>query len=135
MSLVAHHLTIDEKLARARDGLDRLPAADVPAALERGGLIVDIRPAAQRAEEGEVDGALIIERNVLEWRLDPTSDARIPQAVDHDVPWIVLCSQGYTSSLAAASLQELGLHRATDVIGGFEALVDAGLAQSAHRAP
>jgi rhodanese-related sulfurtransferase len=131
MSLVVHHLTIDEKLAQARDGLDRLAASDVPEALERGGLLVDIRPAAQRIEEGEVDGALIIERNVLEWRLDPTSDARIAQAVDHDVPWIVLCSQGYTSSLAAASLQELGLHRATDVIGGFEALVDAGLAQSA----
>jgi rhodanese-related sulfurtransferase len=132
MSLVVHRLTIDEKLAQARDGLDRLAAADVPEALKRGGLLVDIRPAAQRAEEGEVGDALIIERNVLEWRLDPTSDARIPQAVDHDVPWIVLCSQGYTSSLAAASLQELGLHRATDVIGGFEALVDAGLAQSAH---
>ena len=95
-------------------------------------MLVDIRPAAQRAAEGEVDGALIIERNVLEWRLDPTSDARITQAVDLDVQWIVLCSQGYTSSLAAASLQELGLHRATDVVGGFEALVEAGLAEPAR---
>jgi rhodanese-related sulfurtransferase len=95
-------------------------------------VLVDIRPAAQRAEEGEFDGALVIERNVLEWRLDPTSDARIPEAIDHDVAWIVLCSQGYTSSLAAASLQQLGLYRATDVVGGFEALVDAGLAQRAR---
>lgn len=131
MSSVATRLTIDEVLARAREGLVRLEATDVPIAVEHGGVLVDIRPAAQRAAEGEVDGALIIERNVLEWRLDPTSDARITRAVDHDVQWIVLCSQGYTSSLAAASLQELGLHRATDVVGGFEALVEAGLAQPA----
>ena len=132
MSSVRTRLTIEGMLARAREGLVRLEAADVPTAVEHGGVLVDIRPAAQRAAEGEVDGALIIERNVLEWRLDPTSDARIPQAVDHDVQWIVLCSQGYTSSLAAASLQELGLHRATDVVGGFEALVHAGLAEPAR---
>ncbi|WP_030164108.1 MULTISPECIES: rhodanese-like domain-containing protein [Actinomycetes] len=132
MSSVATRLTIDEMLARAREALVRLEAADVPIAVEQGGVLVDIRPAAQRAAEGEVDGALIIERNVLEWRLDPTSDARITQAVDHEVQWIVLCSQGYTSSLAAASLQELGLHRATDVVGGFEALVEAGLAEPAR---
>ena len=132
MSSVATRLTIDEMLARAREGLVRLEAADVPIAVEQGGVLVDIRPAAQRAAEGEVDGALIIERNVLEWRLDPTSDARITQAIDHEVRWIVLCSQGYTSSLAAASLQELGLHRATDVVGGFEALVEAGLAEPAR---
>jgi rhodanese-related sulfurtransferase len=132
MNTVVEHVTIDEMLARARAGLDRLAASDVPGALARGGVLVDIRPAAQRAEEGEFDGALVIERNVLEWRLDPTSDARIPEAIDHDVAWIVLCSQGYTSSLAAASLQQLGLYRATDVVGGFEALVDAGLAQRAR---
>ena len=132
MSSVATRLTIDEMLARAREGLVRLEAAGVPIAVEQGGVLVDIRPAAQRAAEGEVDGALIIERNVLEWRLDPTSDARITQAIDHEVQWIVLCSQGYTSSLAAASLQELGLHRATDVVGGFEALVEAGLAEPAR---
>ncbi|CAM3304787.1 rhodanese-related sulfurtransferase [Williamsia muralis] len=132
MSSVATRLTIDEMLARAREALVRLEAADVPIAVEQGGVLVDIRPAAQRAAEGEVDGALIIERNVLEWRLDPTSDARITQAIDHEVQWIVLCSQGYTSSLAAASLQELGLHRATDVVGGFEALVEAGLAEPAR---
>src|SRR5690606_5743253 len=90
-------------------------------------LLVDIRPAAQRAEEGEVPGALIVERNVLEWRFDPASDARLPQATDHDVRVIVLCSEGYTSSLAAASLQDLGLTRATDVVGGFKAWRAAGL--------
>ncbi|MEP9393410.1 MULTISPECIES: rhodanese-like domain-containing protein [Gordonia] len=115
-------MTIDDMLLRARDGLVRLPAEDLAAELEAGAVLVDIRPAAQRAAEGEVPAALVIERNVLEWRCDPASDARIPQAVDHDVRWIILCSAGYTSSLAAASLQQLGLHRATDVIGGFQAL-------------
>ncbi|ANI41598.1 rhodanese-like domain-containing protein [Mycolicibacterium vaccae] len=113
---------IDAVLADARATLTRLPAEEVPAALARGAVLVDIRPAAQRAAEGEVPQALVIERNVLEWRCDPTSDARIPQAVDDDVEWVVLCSEGYTSSLAAASLKELGLHRATDVIGGYHAL-------------
>ena len=89
-------------------------------------MLVDIRPAAQRAAEGSVPGALVIERNVLEWRCDPTSDARIPQAVDDDVYWVILCSEGYTSSLAAASLIDLGLHRSTDVVGGYHALVAAG---------
>ncbi len=113
---------IDAVLEAARARLRRLPAAQVPAALARGAVLVDIRPAAQRAAEGSVPGALVIERNVLEWRCDPTSDARIPQAVDDDVEWVVLCSEGYTSSLAAAALQDLGLHRATDVIGGYHAL-------------
>lgn len=113
---------IDRILDHARAKLTRLPAADVPAALARGAVLVDIRPAAQRAAEGEVPQALVIERNVLEWRLDPTSDARIPQAVGDDVEWVVLCSEGYTSSLAAASLKDLGLHRSTDVIGGYHAL-------------
>lgn len=113
---------IDAAVEHARSTLTRLSADQVPAALARGALLVDIRPAAQRAAEGEVAGALVIERNVLEWRCDPTSDARLPAAVDDDVEWVVLCSQGYTSSLAAASLKELGLHRATDVIGGYEAL-------------
>ncbi|KWX68007.1 rhodanese-like domain-containing protein [Mycobacterium sp. NAZ190054] len=113
---------IDAVLADARAKLTRMPADDVPAALARGAVLVDIRPAAQRAAEGEVPQALVVERNVLEWRCDPTSDARIPQAVDDDVEWVVLCSEGYTSSLAAASLKELGLHRSTDVIGGYHAL-------------
>ncbi|WP_040584651.1 rhodanese-like domain-containing protein [Segniliparus rugosus] len=119
---VAVRRTIADVLAEARERLRRLSADEVPAALERGAILVDIRPAAQRAEEGDVPQALVIERNVLEWRLDPASDARIPQATDHDVEWVILCSEGYTSSLAAASLQDLGLHKATDVVGGYWAL-------------
>jgi rhodanese-related sulfurtransferase len=118
---------IDRALEESRARLRRLDAAEVPAALERGALLVDIRPQAQRDREGHVPAALVIERNVLEWRCDPTSDARIPQAVDDDVEWVVLCSEGYTSSLAAASLVDLGLHRATDVIGGYHALVAEGV--------
>lgn len=118
---------IDAVLEAARAKLTRIEARDVPAALQRGALLVDIRPAAQRALEGDVAAALVIERNVLEWRLDPTSDARLPQAVGDDVQWIVLCSEGYTSSLAAASLVDLGLHSATDVIGGYQALKSNGV--------
>ena len=117
---------IDRMLDAARARLQRMPAGDVPAAVAAGALLVDIRPQAQRAREGEVPAALVIERNVLEWRCDPTSDARLPQAVDDDVQWVVLCSEGYTSSLAAAALVDLGLHRATDVIGGYHALVAEG---------
>lgn len=120
-------MSVHDLLATARGRLRRLPADHVPEALGRGAYLVDIRPAAQRAEEGEVVNALVIERNVLEWRLDPESDARIPQAHNHDVEWVILCSQGYTSSLAAASLQEIGLYRATDVIGGYQALRDKGI--------
>ena len=118
---------IDAVLEAARAKLTRIEARDVPAALKRGALLVDIRPAAQRALEGDVAAALVIERNVLEWRLDPTSDARLPEAVGDDVEWIVLCSEGYTSSLAAASLVDLGLHSATDVIGGYQALKAVGV--------
>jgi rhodanese-related sulfurtransferase len=118
---------IDAVLEAARNRLNRLPADQVPAALDGGAVLVDIRPAAQRAREGSVPAALVIERNVLEWRCDPTSDARIPEAVGDDVHWVVLCSEGYTSSLAAAALQDLGLRRATDVIGGYHALVAAGV--------
>lgn len=118
---------IDRILEDARARLRRMPAAAVPAALARGAVLVDIRPHAQRDREGEVPAALVIERNVLEWRCDPTSDARIPLAVDDDVEWVVLCSQGYTSSLAAASLLDLGLRRATDVVGGYRALKAEGV--------
>ena len=113
---------IDAVLDAARSRLTRMAAEEVPAALARGAVLVDIRPAAQRAAEGEVAAALVVERNVLEWRCDPTSDARLPQATGDDVEWVVLCSEGYTSSLAAAALQDLGLRRATDVIGGYHAL-------------
>jgi len=118
---------IDAVLESARDRLKRLDARDVPIALDRGALLVDIRPAAQRAREGDVPAALVIERNVLEWRCDPTSDARLAEATGDDVEWVILCSEGYTSSLAAAALLDLGLHRATDVVGGYHALKATGV--------
>ena len=112
--------TIDEVLAEARARLHRLTPEEAEAAQARGAVIVDIRPEAQRARFGELPTATVIERNVLEWRLDPTSDAALPIA-DHDLEVVVLCQEGYMSSLAAASLQDLGIHRATDVIGGYAA--------------
>jgi rhodanese-related sulfurtransferase len=118
---------VDALLETARARLDRIEAADVPDALDRGALLVDIRPAALRAREGEVPAALVIERNYLEWRCDPTSDAKIPEATGDDVQWLILCSEGYTSSLAAAALHDLGLHRATDVVGGYQALLSANV--------
>ncbi|MEU4423668.1 rhodanese-like domain-containing protein [Actinoplanes sp. NPDC024001] len=118
---------IAEILADARTRLRRLGPAETAAAMRDGAVLVDIRPAAQRAEFGEIPGAVVIERNVLEWRLDPRSDARLPFAGDYALPVIVTCQEGYTSSLAAAALQELGLHRATDLAGGFAAWRDAGL--------
>lgn len=118
---------IDRVLAAARRRYRRLTAAEVPEALRRGAVLVDIRPQAQRSHEGEVPGALVIERNVLEWRCDPTSDSRLPQATGDDVEWVIVCSEGYTSSLAAAALLDLGLYRATDVIGGYHALAHAAV--------
>ena len=117
--------SIDEILAAARRRIRRLDPELAQRAVADGAVLVDIRPAAQRAAEGMVPGALVIERNVLEWRFDPRSEARLPIA-DYDLHVIVLCSEGYTSSLAAASLLDLGL-RATDVIGGFCAWKAAGL--------
>jgi rhodanese-related sulfurtransferase len=114
-------------LSQARSRLQRLTPAQAHDALVAGALLVDIRPGWQRAEEGEVPGALLIERNHLEWRFDPECEARLPQATGYDVQVIVLCSEGYTSSLAAASLHTLGLHRATDIIGGFQAWAAYGL--------
>lgn len=118
---------VDRLLAAARERLVRLGPADAAAAVDGGARLVDIRPGWQRLDEGTIPGALVIERNHLEWRLDPTSDARVAEATDHDVAWVVVCSEGYTSSLAAAALQDLGLHRATDLDGGFRAWADAGL--------
>jgi rhodanese-related sulfurtransferase len=119
--------SIDEVLAQARTRLHRLDARQAQAAIEAGALLVDIRPQAQRATEGEVPGALIVERNVLEWRFDPASPSRLPQAGRYDLPVIVMCSEGYTSSLAAACLQDLGLVNATDLAGGFRGWEAAGL--------
>jgi rhodanese-related sulfurtransferase len=119
--------SIDEILAQARSRLRRLDPRQAQAAVGAGALLVDIRPQAQRADEGEVPGALIVERNVLEWRFDPASASRLPQAGRYDLPIIVMCSEGYTSSLAAACLQDLGLVNATDLAGGFRAWQAAGL--------
>jgi rhodanese-related sulfurtransferase len=119
--------SVDEVLAEARARLHRVSPVEAARAAARGALLVDIRPEWQRVAEGELPDALLIERNHLEWRLDPTSSARIPEAVDHDVEIVIVCSEGYSSSLAAASLQELGLHRATDLAGGFRAWREAGL--------
>ncbi|HEY2222818.1 rhodanese-like domain-containing protein [Actinomycetospora sp.] len=119
--------TIADVLAAARARLTRLEPAEAAAAARDGARLVDIRPGWQRLAEGTVPDAVVIERNHLEWRLDPASDARIPDARDHDVAWVVLCSEGYTSSLAAAALQDLGIHHATDVVGGFRAWAAAGL--------
>ena len=88
---------------------------------------MDIRSAAQRADDGEVPGAVVVERTVLEWRFDPACPFKLSEATGCDLRLIVLCAQGFSSSLAAASLQEIGLSRATDVIGGFEAWKAAGL--------
>jgi rhodanese-related sulfurtransferase len=119
--------SIDELLADARSRIARVPPVEAAARMAAGAVLVDIRPAAQRAREGEVPGALVVERNVLEWRFDPLSDARLPQATGYDVDVVVLCSEGYTSSLAADALRALGLSRATDVVGGFAAWAAAGL--------
>ncbi len=127
MSRPAGSRSIDQMLAQARSRLQRLTPAQAHDALAAGALLVDIRPGWQRAAEGEVPGSLLVERNHLEWRFDPECDARLPQATGYDVQVIVLCSEGYTSSLAADSLRTLGLHRATDVIGGFQAWSAQGL--------
>lgn len=119
-------MNIDELLAAARAGLDRVAAADLAAAAAAGALVVDIRPAHQRAADGELPGALVIDRNVLEWRLDPTGEHRVAEAGDPYRRVVVVCNEGYASSLAAATLRQLGLHRATDLEGGFQAWLALG---------
>ena len=119
--------TVDQLLGEARARLQRLSPSEAADACAAGALLVDIRPATQRAREGEAPGARVIERNVLEWRLDPASPDRIPEVTDHDQVVVVLCSAGYTSSLAAATLQDMGFRNATDVAGGFQAWKAAGL--------
>ena len=121
--------SVEELLAAARRDLDRLTPGQAADAVSRGALLVDIRPAAQRAAEGEIPGSLVVERNHLEWRLHPASDARLPAAATGQ-RWIVVCSEGYTSSLAAAALNSIGVP-ATDVDGGFVAWAASGLPTSA----
>jgi rhodanese-related sulfurtransferase len=119
--------SINEVLERARRRITRVEPVQAAAEMAQGALLVDTRSDGQRAEQGEIPGALVIDRTVLEWRLDPVSPWRIPEATDHQKRLIVICNEGYSSSLAAASLQDLGLVNATDVIGGFQAWKAAGL--------
>jgi rhodanese-related sulfurtransferase len=114
-------VSIDVLLAQSRALLERVTPEKLAGERASGALIVDIRPAEQRNRDGELPGAVVIERNALEWRLDPRSEHRIAEASDYDTRIVVVCNEGYGSSLAAASLQALGLHRATDMIGGFQA--------------
>ena len=119
--------TIEQLLDEARARLRRLSPAETADVLAAGALVIDTRPAAQREREGEMPGALVIERNVLEWRLDPASADRIPEVTGHDQVVVVVCSEGYSSSLAAATLQDMGFRNATDLAGGFQAWKAAGL--------
>ncbi|RII09481.1 molybdopterin biosynthesis protein MoeB [Streptomyces sp. YIM 130001] len=120
-------VSIDDHLERVRTGLDRIGPAEAHRAAADGALLVDIRYAELRERDGLIPGALVVERNELEWRLDPRGSHRLPEATDHDVRVVVVCNEGYASSLAAASLKSLGLHRATDLIGGFQAWRAGGL--------
>lgn len=112
---------IDALLERARAGLDRVGPREAHEAAASGALLVDIRYAALRDRDGLIPEALVVERNELEWRLDPQGSHRAPQATGHDLRIVVICNEGYASSLAAVSLRQLGLHRATDLVGGFQA--------------
>ncbi len=123
---VAVRRTVEDLLADARSRLSRLTAAESLAAQRDGAVLVDIRPEINRETEGLLPGALVVERNVLEWRFDPAGDARLDVA-SYDLHVIVVCNEGYTSSLAAAALQDVGIWRATDLIGGYRAWRAAGL--------
>ena len=118
---------VDRLLAQARLGLRRVDPKQAKQIADQGGLLIDIRPAAQRAEFGEVPGALIVERNNLEWRLDPGGSHRLPEAENPDRPVVIICQEGYASSLAAASLSGVGRTAVTDLDGGFVAWKQAGL--------
>ncbi len=120
-------MTVEELLLRARSRLTRLEPHEAQDAVRAGAVIVDIRPDFQRTPEGAVPGALIVPRNVLEWRCDPASDARDPAVSDPERRIILMCDEGYQSSLAAATLVELGLPLASDLVGGFQAWRGAGL--------
>ena len=119
--------TIAELLADARRRLTRLNPAKARQAMRAGAVLIDIRSDSQIARDGSIAGALVIPRNILEWRLDPASQHRHPRAPQLDDHVILLCDEGYQSSLAAATLQQLGFARATDVEGGFQAWRAAGL--------
>lgn len=113
--------TIDGYLAVARAHLDRVAPEALDAEVRDGAVVIDIRPSEQRERDGPLPGAVVVDRNVLEWRLDPTSPHRLPFASDADIRYVVVCNEGYSSSLAAATLRRLGLRRATDLVGGYQA--------------
>jgi rhodanese-related sulfurtransferase len=117
----AQETAIDRLLTESRRGLERVAPADLADAVADGALVVDIRPVAQRSRDGELPGALVVDRNVLEWRLDPSSPDRLAVADDPDRRIVLVCNEGYASSLAAHTLQQLGLPRATDLMGGYQA--------------
>ncbi|MFF8615715.1 rhodanese-like domain-containing protein [Streptomyces sp. NPDC015350] len=123
----AEPVGIGELLERVRAKFVRVGPQEAAAAASDGALLVDIRYAELRERDGLIPGALVVERNELEWRLDPLGSHRAPQAVSHDLRIVIVCNEGYASSLAVASLRQLGLHRATDLIGGFQAWRAAGL--------
>ena len=127
------HRSIAQVLVDARARLSRLTPHEAYAAQHDGAVLVDIRPQHHRHVEGQLPGGLVVERNVLEWRFDPRSDARLGVA-SYDLQVIVVCNEGYTSSLAAAALQELGIWRATDIVGGYRAWRAAGLPTTAGNA-
>ena len=112
---------IDRLLAEARAGLDRVHPHELADAMAAGALVVDVRPVEQLERDGELPGAVVIDRNVLEWRLDPTCPHRIAAVTNSDLRVVIVCNEGYGSSLAAATLRRLGLRRATDLAGGFQA--------------
>ena len=118
-----HQSAIEVLLTQARARLDRVKPERIADEVAAGAILVDIRPVEQRQRDGELTGAMIIDRNVLEWRLDPTSPDRLPLATGADIRYLLICNEGYSSSLAAATLRDLGLHRATDLVGGFQALL------------
>lgn len=124
---------VDAFLEAAREGLDRLTPHQAAEAAAYGALLVDTRPVQDRRRFGEIPGSLIVERNLLEWRLDPTSPDRLAEAGDPARTVVVFCNEGYASSFAAASLRELGLENATDMIGGFHAWAAAGLPTTPFR--
>ena len=121
MGQVEHRCRIDALLAEARAGHDRVAPSDLAAEMAAGALVVDTRPAEQRHRDGDPPGAVVVDRNVLEWRLDPTSPHHIPEADDLDLRVVVVCNEGFSSTLAAATLRRLGLRRATDLAGGYQA--------------
>ena len=119
-------MSAEDLLAAARSELDRATPEQTVALMESGALVVDIRPHANRAAEGEIPGSVPVERIVLEWRLDPAGSHRLP-GFTAETPVVVVCNEGYASSLAARDLRRLGVREATDLVGGFRAWAAAGL--------